>query len=265
MFAACPSRQNRASRAGARGLKTRVGDFFGKPPSRARKFAPQVTNSRRVAWPAATKLASGVRYYGFRYYSPNTGRWLSRDPMEEEGGLNLYGMVNNNPINDYDAFGLSGVLDRLDSFVICAGKCIEDNDPLNQVYQKVLLNLSGARIPKALVARLASAVGDTRLATLLQMQLRNPGYSRFTTIPATLSAALRAPGAASKVLHGVGASMGPFWISYGVYMAAVEAGCAAHCCASKNYLPEAGIVLPVDVNKLIDLAVQGVSDAIGSE
>jgi RHS repeat-associated protein len=208
---------------------------------------------------------TGLNYYGLRYYNPSTGRWLGRDPMEEEGGLNLYGMLNNNPLNDYDAFGLSGVLDRIDRFTICMGKCIEDNDPLERVYQKVLLNLAGARIPKALVANLARAVGDTRLASLLEMQLRNPGFSRFTTIPATLSAALRAPGAASKVLHGVGASMGPFWISYGVYMAAVEAGCAAHCCASKNYLPEAGIVLPVDINDLIDAAVQGITNAIGSE
>jgi RHS repeat-associated protein len=29
--------------------------------------------------------------FGFRYYNPSTGRWLSRDPAEEEeGGFNLY-------------------------------------------------------------------------------------------------------------------------------------------------------------------------------
>ena len=28
-------------------------------------------------------------YYGYRYYSPSLGRWISRDPIEEEGGLNL--------------------------------------------------------------------------------------------------------------------------------------------------------------------------------
>ncbi|MBR4249383.1 MAG: RHS repeat protein, partial [Verrucomicrobia bacterium] len=26
-------------------------------------------------------------YYGYRYYSPDMGRWLSRDPIEEQGGL----------------------------------------------------------------------------------------------------------------------------------------------------------------------------------
>lgn len=45
-------------------------------------------------------------YYGQRYYSPSTGRWLSRDPIEEDGGLNLYGFVGNDPVNRIDAWGL---------------------------------------------------------------------------------------------------------------------------------------------------------------
>ena len=45
-------------------------------------------------------------YYGYRYYSPNMGRWLSRDPIEERGGLNLYGFVNNDPVNHWDLWGM---------------------------------------------------------------------------------------------------------------------------------------------------------------
>ena len=48
----------------------------------------------------------GLYYYGLRYYNPNTGRWISRDPIEEKGGANLYGMVGNNPINLFDPWGL---------------------------------------------------------------------------------------------------------------------------------------------------------------
>jgi len=44
-------------------------------------------------------------YYGFRYYDPVTGRWPNRDPIGEGGGLNLYGMVNNNPVNHWDLLG----------------------------------------------------------------------------------------------------------------------------------------------------------------
>jgi hypothetical protein len=45
-------------------------------------------------------------YYGYRYYDPVTGRWPSRDPIEEEGGINLYGFVGNNGINNLDVLGM---------------------------------------------------------------------------------------------------------------------------------------------------------------
>ncbi|MCP5535067.1 MAG: RHS repeat-associated core domain-containing protein [Akkermansiaceae bacterium] len=48
-----------------------------------------------------------VSVYGYRYYDPNVGRWINRDPIEEEGGFNLYGFVNNDGINKFDIFGLS--------------------------------------------------------------------------------------------------------------------------------------------------------------
>ena len=44
--------------------------------------------------------------YGYRYYDPQHGRWISRDPIEENGGVNLYGMVNNSGIQYVDGFGL---------------------------------------------------------------------------------------------------------------------------------------------------------------
>jgi RHS repeat-associated protein len=45
-------------------------------------------------------------YYGYRHYDPTTGRWLSRDPIAENGGINLYAYVENNPINWFDPLGL---------------------------------------------------------------------------------------------------------------------------------------------------------------
>jgi hypothetical protein len=38
---------------------------------------------------------------------PLTGRWPSRDPIEEEGGVNLYGMVENDEVNHTDGLGLT--------------------------------------------------------------------------------------------------------------------------------------------------------------
>ena len=50
---------------------------------------------------------SGINwyYYGFRYYDPETGRWPNRDPIEEDGGFNLYGFNYNNGISNYDPNG----------------------------------------------------------------------------------------------------------------------------------------------------------------
>jgi RHS repeat-associated protein len=45
-------------------------------------------------------------YYGRRYYSPTLGRFISRDPKEEMGGLNLYAFVRNNPVNRWDYLGM---------------------------------------------------------------------------------------------------------------------------------------------------------------
>ena len=49
---------------------------------------------------------TGFYYYGYRYYDPVTGRWINRDPIEEEGGFNLYGFVENNGVNRRDIMGL---------------------------------------------------------------------------------------------------------------------------------------------------------------
>ena len=49
---------------------------------------------------------TGLVYYNYRYYSPELGRWISRDPIEEEGGVNLYAMVGNNPVSYWDRTGL---------------------------------------------------------------------------------------------------------------------------------------------------------------
>ncbi len=44
-------------------------------------------------------------YYNYRHYSPALGRFLSRDPIEEQGGLNLYAFVGNAPVSEFDHLG----------------------------------------------------------------------------------------------------------------------------------------------------------------
>ena len=50
---------------------------------------------------------TGLVYYNYRYYNPELGRWISRDPIEEQGGYNLYGMIGNNPLYGWDELGAS--------------------------------------------------------------------------------------------------------------------------------------------------------------
>ena len=55
---------------------------------------------------------TGLIYYGFRFYMPEEGRWLNKDPLGYIDGWNLYGMVTNNPINFIDPLGLAYIAER---------------------------------------------------------------------------------------------------------------------------------------------------------
>jgi hypothetical protein len=54
-------------------------------------------------------LAVGLGWFlpqsGQAFYNPSTGRWLSRDPVEEKAGVALYAFVRNNPTCSHDLLG----------------------------------------------------------------------------------------------------------------------------------------------------------------
>ncbi|WPK61354.1 hypothetical protein PE433_06515 [Akkermansia muciniphila] len=47
----------------------------------------------------------GLIYYNYRHLNPRDGRWISRDPIAEQGGWNLFAFVNNNGIINFDYLG----------------------------------------------------------------------------------------------------------------------------------------------------------------
>ncbi len=51
-----------------------------------------------VRYSGKERDATGLYYYGYRYYMPWMGRWLNPDPAWNIDGLNLYRMVRNNPV-----------------------------------------------------------------------------------------------------------------------------------------------------------------------
>ena len=52
-----------------------------------------------------TDTETGLILCTHRFYDPQNGRWLTRDPLGYAGGVNLYGYVGNNPINEMDSTG----------------------------------------------------------------------------------------------------------------------------------------------------------------
>jgi len=64
---------------------------------------------RAISWamPKTHTPASPVKERGHRYYNPAVGRWLSRDPIEEGGGININAFSGNNSICGSDSLGLS--------------------------------------------------------------------------------------------------------------------------------------------------------------
>ena len=71
----------------------------------AAKSAIEAKN-KLIRYSGKERDATGLYYYGFRYYAPWLQRWISSDPAGDVDGLNLYRMVRNNPMSLKDKNGL---------------------------------------------------------------------------------------------------------------------------------------------------------------
>jgi len=87
---------------------TRSGGYEYDPFGQLIRVDPAAPVAAWNQWRFSTKRsdpASGTVLYEYRAYSPPHGRWLSRDPIGENGGANSYGFVNNTPVNAIDPIG----------------------------------------------------------------------------------------------------------------------------------------------------------------
>jgi len=83
-----------APRKGDLTPKNRVWEIFSESNNSRPRNRRQVQQLHRKNRPTPTKTVSGIPV------------WPSRDPIEEEGGINLYGFVGNNGVNGWDILGL---------------------------------------------------------------------------------------------------------------------------------------------------------------
>ncbi|PTY04248.1 hypothetical protein DB347_20335 [Opitutaceae bacterium EW11] len=87
-------------------------DAFGRVIAKMNYAAPPFRFSTQYE-----DVELGLVYFGMRYYCPRLGRFINRDPIEEQGGLNLYGFCGNDAVNRYDVLGQGSIWDAFSGFL----------------------------------------------------------------------------------------------------------------------------------------------------
>jgi insecticidal toxin complex protein TccC len=77
---------------------------------------------KTIRYSGKERDASGLYYYGFRYYAPWLCRWICPDPAGDIDGLNLYKMVGGNPIGYRDSQGQNKTPINKDIILVWAGE-----------------------------------------------------------------------------------------------------------------------------------------------
>lgn len=85
---------------------------------------------KSIRYSGKERDATGLYYFGYRYYQPWACRWLSTDPAGTVDGLNLFRMVQNNPVSMRDEDGLM-------PFLSCLGDSNEGQEGRKYVYMPI--------------------------------------------------------------------------------------------------------------------------------
>lgn len=111
----------------------------------------------------------GLIYFGYRYYDPEDGRWISPDPLGTIDGPNLYVYACNNPMTYIDYFGLATDINENQSCV--CGHCVRNEvfchcrgeDPTNDIQtcacRGILCNHKNGRSIVIIGSNIRSAIG----------------------------------------------------------------------------------------------------------
>jgi RHS repeat-associated protein len=64
---------------------------------------------------------TGLVHFGARDYSPQLGRWITKDPIAFHGGMNVYAYAGSDPVNRIDPRGLAGTLTVYSEYMTLGG------------------------------------------------------------------------------------------------------------------------------------------------
>jgi RHS repeat-associated protein len=108
--------------------------FLGGAPGAKGSCSPEAQSPVRTRTYGFGAVA--FHYYGYRQLNPLTGRWVSRDPIEEAGGVNLYGFLRNNGVGKTDLLGLVGDDEEDKAFCEKFSQGIDGDSPDLEVARK---------------------------------------------------------------------------------------------------------------------------------
>ncbi len=110
---------------------------------------------------------TGLINYGNRYYNPSLGRFINRDPIEEAGGINLYGFCGNDGIDRFDVLGNSWLSKLWDRTILSLGKKIAINwDHGRQYVEMAAAIVVSCFVGFEVAAAVESALEGTTVAVL---------------------------------------------------------------------------------------------------
>lgn len=220
---------------------------------------------------------TGLAYYGARFYAPDLGRFINRDPIEEEGGLNLYGFCGNDGINAIDYLGQKSLFSRFwtkfrHTVISAALYAVPGFGPGLATMYNVSVGGRYGGIRGALTAFAASQIGGSffsgvggsafgnsvmwgaRLYGLGRTFARGKFLTNLGNFAAHLGVGALGNAAASSLFKAVGLS--PDQATDDAKDAAAAADDAYHDAAA----PEAGKGLPSHVERIKDTRSEGFSE-----
>jgi len=176
-------------------------------------------------------MEAELYYYDYRFYSSSLMRWLNRDPIDEQGGMNLYGFCANNPMSRYDAQG--------QSWLTCFGDCVEEwRLDWSKVFTAMNIAASAnAPVPKTGSEKLWLDKGVSKDTTELsraisqgerlarKLPLGNPVRSKIIQSLGNLRRFMRNP-----ALVKAGAAGAALTVFEGFYDIGTMLYCSIHCC-----------------------------------